>query len=80
MVLSGTGELRACSFCASVFHDTPECLGEQRSSATSHVHEAFAWCCPKCFTKGITAWGKKKVSPKGPAKRKPQAGKRKARK
>ena len=37
---SGEGELRACNFCASVFHDTPECLKETRSAAVSHKHDA----------------------------------------
>ena len=52
---SAEGELRACSFCVfGVFHDTPECLGEQRPPSSSYSHKAFPWCCPKCFKKGNT--------------------------
>ena len=49
---SAEGELRACSFCSGAFHDTAMCLGEQRQPDASLTHQAFPWCCPKCFAKG----------------------------
>jgi hypothetical protein len=53
---SAEGQLYVCSFCMfAVFHNTTECLGEQRGPYTSLVHEAFPWCCPRCFKKGKTA-------------------------
>ena len=61
---SAEGELRACSFCMfGVFHDTPECLGEQRGPESSLKHQAFPWCCPKCFKKGKTALEKTLLGP-----------------
>ena len=50
---SSEGELRACSFCKTgIYHDTAECLGEERGPEASLTHKSFPWCCPKCFKKG----------------------------
>ena len=68
---SAEGELRTCSFCMfSVFHDTPECLGEQRRPETSLAHPAFPWACPKCFKKGKAALEKTLLGPVQAKKRK----------
>ena len=70
----GAGELRACSFCAAVYHDTAECLGQTRGAAASYMSELYPWCCPKCFEKGKAAWAKKKLDKsKAPTKRKAKA-------
>ena len=50
-----------------VFHDTPECLGEQCSPETSLTHQAFPWACPKCFKKGKAVL---ETTLLGPAKKK----------
>ena len=56
---SSEGELRACSFCKSgIYHNTLACLAVERSPATSLMHKAFPWCCPKCFKKGKLALDK----------------------
>ena len=47
----------------SVFHDTPECLGEQRGPETSLAHPAFPWACPKCFKKGKATLEKMLLGP-----------------
>ena len=65
---SAEGELRACSFCSfGVFHDTAACLGEQRAPETSLTHNAFPWCCPRCFKKGKAALEKTLLAPAAPA-------------
>ena len=53
-----------------VFHDTHECLGEQRGPETSLTHQAFPWACPKCFKKGKAALEKTLLGPAQPQKRK----------
>ena len=52
-----------------VFHNTPECLGEQRGPETSLTHQAFPWVCPKCFKKGKAALEKTLLGPAQPKKR-----------
>ena len=61
---SSEGELRACSFCKSgIYHNTLACLAVERSPATSLMHKAFPWCCPKCFKKGKLALDKTLLGP-----------------
>ena len=65
---SAEGELRACSFCKSgIYHDTAECLGEERGSEASLTYKIFPWCCPKCFKKGKAALEKTLLAPSGSA-------------
>ena len=71
---SAEGELRACSFCKSgIYHNTAECLGEERGPETSLTYKSFPWCCPKCFKKGKAVLDKTLLAPahpQGQAKRK----------
>jgi hypothetical protein len=61
---SAEGELRACSFCKSgIYHNTAECLGEERRPEASLTYESFPWCCPKCFNKGKAALEKMLLAP-----------------
>ncbi len=50
---SSEGKPWACSFCKSgIYHNTVDCLGEERGPEASYGHKSFPWCCPKCFKKG----------------------------
>ena len=70
MCKSVEGELRACSFCKSgIYHDTAECLGEERGSEASLTYKSFPWCCPKCFKKGKAALEKMLLAPSQPKRK-----------
>ena len=74
---SAEGELRACSFCKTgIYHDTAECLGEERGPETSLAYKSFPWCCPKCFKKGTAALEKTLLAPMQPTAAPRQGGKR----
>ena len=66
---SAEGELRACSFCKGVYHDTAACLGLERVAEASHTHKSFPWCCPKCFQRGKAALDKVLCAPANQGKR-----------
>ena len=43
-------DLAMCGFCRKVYHDRPECLGEQVKMSDFEVGQD--WLCPCCFTNG----------------------------
>ena len=50
------GALLACSFCAAVFHNCNECIGDGTLVSEPLVKSStFPWACPVCFKKGIAA-------------------------
>ena len=62
---SKEGSLLACSFCAAVFHNSDECLGDAKLPEPLFSSPTFPWACPACFKKGVTAIQRAVLKPTG---------------
>ena len=76
------GALLACSFCAAIFHNCNECLGDGKLVSEPLVKSStFPWACPVCFKKGVAAVQRAVLKPTGQraagAKAKRKRGRRK---
>ena len=65
-----SGELIACSFCTTLYHNSPSCLPvAQHYSATVlpalAASACYPWACPTCFKKGMASVQRTVLKPTG---------------